>query len=111
MVCARLDYAVGALIFAELPGLLMEWQKTLEDWTVRESQQVLEWKAEGRAEGVVKARQGDLLRVLEALCGAQAPLDVAAAIQTNTDPAQLSRWLDVALTVKSYDAFKAALGL
>jgi hypothetical protein len=101
----RLDYATDALVFAELPGMWAEWKKALEGWNVRVSQQVLEWQTEA----VVEARREDLLRVLEALCGPQVPADVAAAIQASADPKQLSRWIDVALKVKSYDEFRAAM--
>jgi hypothetical protein len=103
----RLEYAVDALVFAELPGVWKEWKQALEGWNVRVSQQVLEWQAEA----VVKTRRTDLLCVLEALCGSRAPADVASAVQASLDPEQLSRWLDVALKVKSYDEFRAATSL
>jgi hypothetical protein len=72
---------------------------------VRVSQQVLEWQAEA----VVEVQRANVLRLLEAHCGSQAPADVAAAIQASTDLTQLSRWFDAALKVKSYDEFRAAM--
>jgi hypothetical protein len=92
-------------MFAELPGVWMEWKQALEGWNVRVSQQVLEWQAEA----VVKTRQTDLLRVLEALYGSKAPADVASTVQASADPEQLSRWFDAALKLKSYDEFRAAI--
>jgi hypothetical protein len=72
---------------------------------VRESKQVLEWQAEAK----VETRRVDLLRVLEALCGSKTPADVVTLIAACADPGQLSRWLDVALKVRSYDEFRAMI--
>jgi hypothetical protein len=108
-VAVRLQSAVDALVFAELPGVWTQWKQALEGWNVQVSQQVLEWQAEARAEAEVLTRRTDLLRVLEAHCGSQPPADLATVIEDSVDPQQLLRWLDVALKVKSYDAFRAAM--
>jgi hypothetical protein len=100
----RLQYAADARVFAELPGVRVQWEQALEGWNVLESQQVLEWQAEA----VVKTQQANVLRILEALCGSAAPADVASTIQASRDPEQLSRWFDAALKAKSYDQFRAA---
>jgi hypothetical protein len=47
----RGDYGGLALVFADLAGSLSAWKKSLEGWNVTESQQVLEWMAEGEARG------------------------------------------------------------
>ena len=101
----RLHYGAEARVFAELPGVERPWEQALEGWNVRESRQVLEWQAEA----VVKTQQENVLRILETLCGSAPPADVVSAIQANTDPKQLSRWLDAAVKTKSYDQFRAAM--
>jgi len=47
----RATYAVLVTIFAELTGCADLWRSQLEEWNMRESMLVNEWKAEGRAEG------------------------------------------------------------
>jgi len=86
-----------------------QWKKALEGWNVRVSQQVLEWQAEGKAEAKVETRRADLLCALETLCGPETPAEVATLIAASADPEQLSRWLDAALKVRSYDEFRAAI--
>ncbi len=100
----RVDYAVDALILAELPGVLPEWKKALEGWNVRESQQVLEWKAEGE----LKDRRAALLRLLEKRCKEPVPSDLVAAIEATQDMDLLWRWFDVAAEVNTFDDFRAA---
>ncbi len=68
---------------------------------MKTSQQVLEWKAE--------TRQEDLLRVLEQRCHTPIPTDLAETISKLYDHNQLIQWLDAALTIDSFDAFRAAV--
>jgi hypothetical protein len=100
----RLDYAVDALVFADLPGVRMHWKQALEGWNVRESQQVLEWQAEAEA----KTRRVDLLRLLEKRCKAPVPSDLAEAIQATQDMNLLLRWFDTAAEANTFDEFRAA---
>jgi hypothetical protein len=44
-------YAALALAFAELTRSLVDWQRALGGWNVRESQNILGWKREGKQEG------------------------------------------------------------
>jgi hypothetical protein len=100
----RLQYAGDALVFAELPGVWAEWQKALEGWNVRESQQVLEWQAEAE----VRTRREVLLRLLEKRCKAPVPSDLAEAIQATQDMNLLLRWFDAAAEANTFDDFRAA---
>jgi hypothetical protein len=101
----RLQYAAGARVFAELPGVRMQWEQALEGWNVRESQQVLEWQAEAK----VETRRSDLLRLLEKRCKAPVPNDLAEAIQATQDMDLLLRWFDAAAEVSNFDDFRAAM--
>jgi hypothetical protein len=100
----RLEYAVDALMFAELPGVRMKWKQALEGWNVRVSQQVLEW----RAEAAVETRRADVVRLLEKRCKAPVPSDLAEAIQATEDMNLLLRWFDAAAEVNTFDDFRAA---
>lgn len=84
--------------------MLPEWKKALEGWNVRESQQVLEWKAEGE----LKDRRAALLRLLEKRCKEPVPSDLVAAIEATQDMDLLWRWFDVAAEVNTFDDFRAA---
>jgi hypothetical protein len=104
----RLDYAVDALLFAELPGVWWQWKQALEGWNVRVSQQVLEWQNEARVEAELKTRRTDLLRVLEKHCKSKVPSDLVEAVQATQDMSLLSRWFDAALEANTFDDFRAA---
>jgi hypothetical protein len=101
----RLDYAVDALLFAELSDVWKQWKQALEGWNVRVSQQVLEWQNEGE----LKGRRAALLRALEKRGKGPVPSDLAEAIQATEDMDLLSRWFDAALEANTLDDFRAAV--
>src|SRR5262249_20436348 len=100
----RLDYAVDALVFADLPGVRMQWKQVLEGWNVQVSQQVLEWQAEA----VVTTRREDVLRLLEKRCKGPVPSDLVEAIHATQDMNLLLRWFDAAVEANTFDEFRAA---
>jgi len=65
---------------------------------MRQSEQVLEWKTEERAESLVD--------VLELKFG-PVPADLASAIRATTDFGKLRQWLASAVSALSLDAFRA----
>jgi hypothetical protein len=73
----RADYGGLALVFAELTPSRQQWQQALQGWNVVESQQVLEWmaqgEAKGRAEGALQTRRDDLQTLLEDKFGPLSP--------------------------------------
>lgn len=75
-----------------------------------ESSIVDEWRAEGRAEGMVEAWRDNLLRVLQFRFPASVPVVLEAAIQSQTDRDKLSAWFDAALRVASLEEFRAVVG-
>ena len=105
----RSDYAALALVFAELTDSRAVWQQALEGWNMRESQQVLEWQAQARAEERVLTRRADLRRVLERRFPGPVPADLAVHLDALTDPEELTRCFDAALDAASLDAFRAAV--
>ncbi len=107
----RSDYGGLALVFAEAAVGRKEWQEALKGWNVVESQQVLEWIAEGEAKGEIKGETNALLAVLASRFSPGAPAEVAAAIRAVQDLERLRNWIHAAATAASLDAFRQAAGL
>ncbi len=97
----RAVYGSLALVFAELAGRKDAWRQSLEGWNMRESMVISGWQAE--------ARRDDLLRVLQARFLVPIPEEVSAAVEAQDDLNELSRWLVLAATAESLDAFRSAL--
>jgi len=72
---------------------------------MEESQVVAGWMARGEERG----RRKDLLRVLELRFAVPLPADLIRTIQSETDVARLSRWLDEAVRSETLEKFQAAL--
>lgn len=114
----RGDYGGLALVFAEAAKCRPVWKEALKGWNMVESQQVLEWiaegevkgRAEGRAEGQAEGRaEGQaelLLRLLELRFRTSLSADLVAQIRGTTNAEQLRRWFDAAYTAPSLDAFR-----
>lgn len=85
------------------------WKQALEGWNVRVSQQVQEWKDEGRVEGELKKQREVLLLALETRGKGPVPGDLVELIQTTEDMDLLSRWFRAALVANSFDEFRAAV--
>jgi hypothetical protein len=72
---------------------------------VRESTVIAEWQAEGRWE----VHRDSIRRVLQARFLVPVPDDLATAIQAEADSEVLGRWLDIAATAVSLDAFRSTI--
>jgi hypothetical protein len=101
----RADYGGLALVFAEAAGCRPAWKEALREWNMIQSQQVLEWQAEGEVKGQVKGRAESLLEMLEARFGA-VPAELASAIRATTDMDRLKAWVVLAVKVTSLDQFR-----
>jgi hypothetical protein len=92
----RAEYGALALVFAEPVGRRPLWKQALEKWNMIESQQVLEWMAEGEAKGELRGELRGKLQVsrtilrelLEDRFGAL-PEALTQRIEATTDPEQL----------------------
>lgn len=93
----RADFAGLALVFAEAAGCRAAWKQALKEWNMIQSQQVLEWQTEGRAE--------TLLDVLEAKFGG-VPAEVASAVRATTDLGRLKGWVVLAVKAPSLEQFR-----
>lgn len=111
----RSDYGGLALVFADAAHCRKEWKEALRGWNVEESQQVLEWIAEGEAKGEArgeaKGQAEALLRVLARRFPPGPAEEMVSAIRAMKDLGRLGAWLDAAATADSLDAFRQAAGL
>ena len=105
----RVVYRDMALVFAELTKGLVVWQRGLEGWMMKESQYINRWRGEGVQIGELRRARADLLEVLAARTGGQAPDAIRLAIEGTNDPDTLRRWLVAASTAGSYADFQAAM--
>src|SRR5207237_6634505 len=101
----RAVYRSFALEFAELIPELVNWQRHLEGWEVRESQYSKSYEVKGE----VKRARTDLLRLLQSRLGAPIPEPLRLAIEGTNDLGILDRWFDTALTAASWEEFQAAM--
>jgi hypothetical protein len=93
----RTDFGGLALVFAEAGGCRAAWKQTLKEWNMIQSQQVLEWRAEERAE--------TLLDVLETKFGS-VPTEVASVVRATTDIGRLKGWVVLAVKAPSLEQFR-----
>jgi hypothetical protein len=101
----RATYGGLALVFAELTEGRPAWQKALEGWNVRESQQVLEWQAEAK----VEEARAKVLRALQLRFGADVPAELSALVEAQANLDVLNRWFDQAVTAATLADFRAAV--
>jgi hypothetical protein len=74
-----------------------------------ESQQVLEWIAEGETRGRILERVESILRILQRKFPPGPPADLVSLIQSRTDRDLLARWFDAAIDAQSLDDFRRAM--
>jgi hypothetical protein len=96
--------------FAEAANCRPVWNQALQGFNVIQSQQVLEWMAEGETRGEVKGRVHTLLRVLRTKFGTL-PADLEAVIQSQTDLTRLDTAADAAVTTPTLTDFRQATNL
>lgn len=105
----RRDYGSIALIFAKLTACQKVWSLELEGWNVEESDLVKQWQDVAEQRGRLTTLRENLLRVLVAKFSGPLPSELLAAIQTQPDFGELSRWFDVALKAASLAEFQASV--
>jgi hypothetical protein len=98
-----------ALEFAELVPELVNWQRHLEGWEVRESQYSKSIEARGEHKGEVKRARTDVLQGLRLKFGSPVPEPIRLAIEGTNDLARLDHWFQALFTVSSWAEFQALL--
>src|SRR5262249_34290475 len=102
-------YGYIALVFAELIPELVNWQRGLEGWQMRESQLSKTIEAEGERKGELKRARADLLRTLQSRLGTPTPEAIRLAIEGTNDLTTVDRWYDIAWATPSWADFQAAM--
>jgi hypothetical protein len=94
-----------ALLFAELAGRYLVWERALEGWGMIESQVANSW----RAMGELKKARDWLLRLLRAKYKTSVSADIQQIVEQQTDVNLLNRWYDLALEADTWEVFVAGL--
>ena len=118
----RGDYAGLALVFAEAAKRWELWKNALKGWNMVESQQVLEWMAEGEAKGLkdgeakgrkdgeARGKRDSLLLLLQKRFGA-IDKGLSDVIRAMADLERLNDWFTLAIEAESLEAFRAVAGM
>jgi hypothetical protein len=101
----RAAYRAFALVFAELIPELVDWQRHLEGWEVRESQYLKSFEARGE----VKRARADLLEGLSLKMRSGVPEPIRLAIEGTNDLNTLNRWFQALFTANSWDEFQTQM--
>jgi hypothetical protein len=102
----RGEYAGLALVFADAADCKPAWKAALKGWNMKQSEQVLEWIAEGRTEGEVNGQVKALLRVLSVRLSTEVPADLVDLMRATATAEKLEHWTDAAVTANSLDDFR-----
>jgi hypothetical protein len=105
----RAAYRHFALEFAELIPGLVNWQRLLEGWEVRESQYSKTIEARGEHRGKVKQAQADLLDGLGRKLQSAVPEPIRLAVEGTNDLDTLKRWFGILFTVDNWAEFEAKM--
>lgn len=105
----RSDLGRIALVFAELAGCYLAWEKALEDFAMTESQVVNRWIEKARADEKLETTWGLLLRVLRKRFPEATLTDVVQTVHSQPSLILLEDWFDAANTVASFGDFLAIL--
>ena len=94
-----------ALVFAELLGRRVEWDRGLEGFEMTESQVVNEWISQGEARGKLAERRQNLLKLLAKRFPGAAPDDVVRLINEQESLDVLGHWFDAAAEAYTFQQF------
>lgn len=98
-----------ALVFAELMGRRVEWNRGLEGFEMTESQVVNDWISQGEAKGKLANQRQNLIDLLEGRFPGAVPNDVVQVIQRQESLDVLHDWFKAAVRAFSFDQFLAVL--
>ncbi len=105
----RGNLAVVALVFAELAGRAIIWNRALEDFDMTESQVVNEWISKGVLKGQLTEGRQLLSKLLNKRFPGAVPPEVAQLIGEQESLDLLNHWFDAAASAATYDEFVVVL--
>ncbi len=94
-----------ALVFAELVGRRVEWNRGLEGFEMTESQVVNDWISQGEARGKLTERREKLLKLLSKRFPAAVPDDVVRLVNEQESLDILDQWFDAAAEAYTFQQF------
>jgi hypothetical protein len=98
-----------ALVFAELAGCYLAWERGLEGWEMTESQVVNRWLSQGETRGKLEEGRLFLTRFLRRRFGEPLPTDVLETINTQPSVQLLEDWFDAAMAATTLQDFITVL--
>jgi hypothetical protein len=98
-----------AMVFAELIGRRVEWERGLEGFEMTESQVVNEWISQGEARGKLAERRQNLLKLLAKRFPGAVPNDVVGLVNEQESLDILGLWFDAAAEAYTFQQFLAVL--
>ncbi|MGL4552939.1 MAG: hypothetical protein ACRC33_17325, partial [Gemmataceae bacterium] len=101
----RSDLVGVSLIFAELNGRFLAWERMLRGWTMTESAVVNSWILQGRTRGVLESKRQFILETLDIRFPGAATADVRRVIEQQDAQGLLDDWFRAALRAEHYDDF------
>lgn len=104
----RAEYGGLALVFAEAADRRPAWTNALEGFAVRQSQTVLDWIAEAKAEAKWEERQRAIIELFEDKFGAMSS-ELSQRISTELKIDRLRAWLRALASAPTAEAFVAAM--
>lgn len=105
----RANLARIALVFAELAGCYLAWEKGLEDWDMTESPVVNRWIEKAEQDTELRTTRRNLLRMLNRRFPGAVTEDVNTCINQQDSMSMLNDWLDAGATATTWEQFVAVL--
>jgi hypothetical protein len=105
----RADLARIALVFAETAGRLIAWSDAMKEWTMIESQLVLEWTADARREAELATLREVLFNLLKRKFPEPLPEEFAGLINGQKSGELLREWFWAGFEAASLAEFLAVL--
>ena len=105
----RADLIRVVLIFAELAGCVLAWEKGLEGWDMTESQLVNRWTEQARREERILTRREDILETLQERFPGAIPAEILDLIRRQDSLDMLKEWFHAAVTASSAEQFLAVV--
>jgi hypothetical protein len=105
----RSDLAGISLVFGELAGRFLVWQRLLGGWTMTESAVVNSWIEQGDNRGNLRATRRHLLELLDIKFPGAAPDEVRQLIEEQDTQSLLDDWFRALARAATYEDFLAVL--
>jgi hypothetical protein len=94
-----------ALVFAELAGCYLSWERSLEGWEMTESQVVNRWISQGEARGKLAMARAKLVDLLKGRFPGAVPDEIVQLINQQESLELLDGWFKAGIRAFTFDQF------